>query len=173
MYLGVNMEAKKNLHSDGTKIKELDEPFNFEFQDDKDKIFHLSDLIGKKNIVIYFYPKDFTPGCTIEAEEFSRDYDQFKRLNTEIIGISPDSRDSHVKFREKMNIPYMLASDTQNEISNKYGVFGLKSFMGKEYYGVTRSTFLIDISGRVVKIYDKVKAKGHSKEVLEFLESVQ
>ena len=173
MYLGVNMEAKKNLHSDGTKIKELDEPFNFEFQDGKDKVFQLSDLIGKKNIVIYFYPKDFTPGCTIEAEEFSRDYDQFKRLNTEIIGISPDSRDSHVKFREKMNIPYMLASDTQNEISNKYGVFGLKSFMGKEYYGVTRSTFLIDISGRVVKIYDKVKAKGHSKEVLEFLESVQ
>jgi thioredoxin-dependent peroxiredoxin len=166
------MEEKRNTLTGGIKIKEGDEPFNFEFQDGQGKVFQLSDLIGKKKLVVYFYPKDFTPGCTIEAEEFSLDYDQFKKAEIEVIGISPDSHESHIKFREKMKIPYMLASDSQNEISNKYGVFGLKNFMGKEYYGVSRSTFLIDKSGKIVKIYDKVKPKGHSKEVLEFLNSL-
>jgi peroxiredoxin Q/BCP len=166
------MESKKDLDVDAIKIKEGDNPLGFEFQDNQGKIFHLSNLIGKKKVVIYFYPKDFTPGCTIEAEEFSRDYDQFKKDNIEIIGISPDTDESHVKFREKMKIPYMLASDIQNEISKKYGVYGLKNFMGKEYYGVNRSTFLIDLNGKIVKIYDKVKPRGHSKEVLEYFKSI-
>jgi len=166
------MEEEKKLQSEGAKVKEGDKPFDLEFQDKQSKIFHLSDLIGERNVVIYFYPKDFTPGCTIEAEEFSRDYDQFKANSIEIIGISPDTYDSHIKFREKMKIPYMLTSDTQNEISKKYGVYGLKNFMGKEYYGVNRSTFLVDKSGKIVKIYDKVKPKGHSKEVLEYFRSI-
>ena len=166
------MEIKKDLQSGNIKIKEGDSPLEFEFQDNQGKIFHLSDLIGKKKIVIYFYPKDFTPGCTIEAEEFSRDYDEFKKDNIEIIGISPDTDESHVKFREKKNIPYMLASDIKNDISKKYGVYGLKNFMGKEYYGVNRSTFLIDTNGKIVKIYDKVKPKGHSKEVLQYFKSI-
>ena len=150
------------------KVKEGDNPFDFEFQDSRGNKFKLADLLKQKKIVIYFYPKDFTPGCTIEAEEFTRDYSKFEQVGIEIIGISPDSNDSHTKFREKMNIPYMLAADVNNEISKGYGVYGLKKFMGKEYYGVTRSTFLVDKSGRFVKIYSSVKPKGHSQEVLEF-----
>ena len=150
------------------KVKEGDNPFDFEYQDSKGNKFKLADLLTQKKIVIYFYPKDFTPGCTIEAEEFTRDYAKFEQQGIEIIGISPDSNDSHTKFREKMNIPYMLAADVNNDISKVYGVFGLKKFMGKEYYGVTRSTFLVDKSGRIVKIYSSVKPKGHSQEVLEF-----
>jgi peroxiredoxin Q/BCP len=160
------MENKKD--QDMIKVKEGDKPFDFEYQDSKGNKFNLFTLLKQKNIVIYFYPKDFTPGCTIEAEEFTRDYSEFEQKGIEIIGISPDSNDSHTKFREKMNIPYMLASDINNEISKGYGVYGLKKFMGKEYYGVARSTFLVDKSGRIVKIYASVKPKGHSKEVLEF-----
>lgn len=166
------MEEENKLRTDGRKVKEGDKPFDFEFQDIQGKTSKLSDLKGEKKIIVYFYPKDFTPGCTIEAEEFSRDYDQFRTDNIEIIGISPDTEESHVKFREKMKIPYMLASDIHNNISKNFGVFGLKKFMGKEYYGVNRSTFLIDTSGKIVKIYDKVKPKGHSKEVLEYFKSV-
>ncbi len=166
------MEEENKLRTGGRNVKEGDKPFDFEFQDIQGKISKLSDLIGEKKIIVYFYPKDFTPGCTIEAEEFSRDYDQFRTDNIEIIGISPDTEESHVKFREKMKIPYMLASDIHNNISKNFGVFGLKKFMGKEYYGVNRSTFLIDTSGKIVKIYDKVKPKGHSKEVLEYFKSV-
>jgi peroxiredoxin Q/BCP len=153
---------------DGMKVKEGDKPFDFEYKDSKGNEFKLSNLLELKKIVIYFYPKDFTPGCTIEAEEFTRDYALFKQHGIEIIGISPDSNDSHTKFREKMNIPYMLASDPSNAISKGYGVYGLKKFMGKEYYGVARSTFLVDQSGRITKIYSSVKPRGHSKEVLEF-----
>lgn len=166
------MEEENKLRTDGRNVKEGDKPFDFEFQDIQGKTSKLSDLIGEKKIIVYFYPKDFTPGCTIEAEEFSRDYDQFRTDNIEIIGISPDTEESHVKFRKKMKIPYMLASDIHNNISKNFGVFGLKKFMGKEYYGVNRSTFLIDTSGKIVKIYDKVKPKGHSKEVLEYFKSV-
>lgn len=166
------MEAKKNIQGENETAKIGDAAHDFEFQDHLGKTFHLSDLIGKKRVVVYFYPKDFTPGCTIEAEEFSRDYNLFTNDNIEIIGISPDTDESHVKFREKMKIPYMLASDTRNEIAKKYGVYGLKKFMGKEYYGVNRSTFLIDINGKIVKIYEKVKPRGHSEEVLEYFNSI-
>ncbi len=99
------------------QVKEGDKPFDFEYQDSKGNKFKLSNMLGHKKIVIYFYPKDFTPGCTIEAEEFTRDNALFEQQGIEIIGISPDSNDSHTKFREKMNIPYMLASDLNNEIS--------------------------------------------------------
>ena len=118
------------------KIKEGDKPFDFEYRDPKNNEFKLSKLLKHKKIVIYFYPKDFTPGCTTEAEEFTKDYALFEQRGIEIIGISPDSNDSHTKFREKMNIPYMLASDPNNEISKEYGVYGLKKFMGKEYFGL-------------------------------------
>jgi len=129
----------------------------------------LSELKGKKDVVIYFYPKDFTPGCTMEATEFSRDYKKFKDAGIEIVGISPDDEESHQKFREKMGMPYPLVADTDKEVSKKYGVYGLKSFMGREYMGVNRSTFLVDKAGKVVKVFKKVKPAGHSKEVLEAL----
>ena len=129
--------------------------------------FKLSDFRKKKNVVVYFYPKDFTPGCTTEATEFTKDYNKIKEANIEIIGVSPDSDESHRKFRQKLNIPYLLSADSQNEISRKYGVYGRKSFMGRDYMGVNRSTFLIDINGKINKIFSKVKPAGHSQEVID------
>jgi peroxiredoxin Q/BCP len=149
-------------------VKEDDKPFNFKFYDKEGKKYELNDILGKKNLIVYFYPKDFTPGCTIQAEEFTQDYENFIENEIEVIGISPDSEESHTKFREKMNIPYMLASDKDNTISKRYGAYGLKKFMGKEYYGTNRSTFLIGKNGKILKIFSKVKPAGHSKEVLSY-----
>ena len=104
----------------------------------------------------------------IQAGEFTENYEKYRENEIEIIGISPDSDESHIKFRVKMNIPYMLASDKNNSISKKYGVYGLKKFMGKEYYGINRSTFLVDKKGKITKIFEKVKPAGHSTEVLEY-----
>ena len=142
---------------------------DFATRDNYGKTIKLSDLLGNKDVVVYFYPKDFTPGCTTEATEFSRDYKKFRDAGIEIIGISPDDEKSHEEFREKMGIPYQLVADTDNEISKKYGVYGLKSFMGREYMGVNRSTFLVDKKGKIVKIFKKVKPVGHSQEVFETL----
>lgn len=129
----------------------------------------LSDF-RKRKVVVYFYPRDFTTGCTTEASEFTTDYDKFKQRGIEIIGVSPDTEESHEKFREKMKIPYHLASDVNNAISKKYGTFGLKKFMGKEYMGVNRTTFLVDERGMIVEIFSKVKPQGHSNQVLEAFE---
>jgi peroxiredoxin Q/BCP len=101
--------------------------------------------------------------------EFTRDYKKFKDAGIEVVGVSPDDEKSHQKFRDKMGIPYPLVADTEKEVSKKYGVYGLKSFMGKEYMGVNRSTFLVDMSGKIAKIYRKVKPAGHSMEVLKVL----
>jgi peroxiredoxin Q/BCP len=140
---------------------------DFEMRDSNGKTTRLSDLRGKKSVVAYFYPKDFTPGCTMEATEFTQDYEKFKKAGIEIVGISPDSEESHTKFRDKMGIPYPLVADTENEVSRKYGVYGLKQFMGREYMGVNRSTFLIDKTGRISKVFRRVKPAGHTKEVLD------
>ncbi|WP_415282079.1 thioredoxin-dependent thiol peroxidase [Candidatus Nitrososphaera sp. FF02] len=140
---------------------------DFSMRDAKGNVFRLSDLKGKKNAVVYFYPRDFTPGCTTEAAEFSKDYRKFADAGIEIVGVSPDSEDSHDKFREKMGIPYPLVSDTEKDVAKSYGVFGKKTFMGREFMGVKRTTFLVDKSGKVIKAFEKVKPAGHSKEVLE------
>ena len=138
----------------------------FEASDANGNKVKSSDLRGKK-YVIYFYPKDFTPGCTIEADEFSKDYSKFQKEEIEIIGISPDDVDSHKKFCEKMGIKFPLLADTDKEISQKFGVWGKKNFMGREYMGVNRSTFLVNEKGKIFKIFFKVKPAGHSKEVFE------
>lgn len=140
---------------------------DFTFISRDGKTSKLSELRGKKDVVVYFYPKDFTPGCTTEASEFSRFYKKFEDKGIEIIGISPDDEESHQKFRQKMDIPYPLVADPENKVSKKYGVYGPKRFMGKEYMGINRSTFLIDKTGRVLKIFRKVKPAGHSQEVLD------
>ena len=142
---------------------------DFIIRDNHGKTTRLSDLHGTRNVVLYFYPEDFTPGCTTQAMEFTRDYKKFKDAGIEIIGISPDSEESHEKFRQKMAIPYPLVADTHNEVSKKYGVYGLKRFMGKEYMGVNRSTFLLDKNGKIIKIFKKVKPAGHSQEVFQAL----
>lgn len=141
----------------------------FETKDSNDNSIKSSDFKGKKH-VIYFYPKDFTPGCTTEADEFSKDYKKFQKEGIEIIGISPDDAESHKKFCDKMGIKYILLADVDKVISKQFGVWGKKQFMGKEYMGVTRSTFLVNVKGKIFKVYPKVKPAGHSKEVLdEFL----
>lgn len=139
---------------------------DFLFDDYRGKKIKLSDLRGKR-VVVYFYPKDFTPGCSTEAAEFASDYKKFKAEDIEIIGISPDDPESHLRFREKMNISYFLVPDTDFVISRKYGVYGPKMFMGKQHMGINRTTFLVDRKGVVFKIFKKVKPLGHSHEVLQ------
>ncbi|MDH3780245.1 MAG: thioredoxin-dependent thiol peroxidase [Nitrosopumilus sp.] len=152
-------------------ISEGDSVPKFEANDAKGAKIKSSDFKGKK-YAIYFYPKDFTPGCTTEADEFSKDYKKFQKEEIEIIGVSPDNVESHKKFCDKMEIKYPLLADVDKEISNSFGVWGKKKFMGREYMGVMRSTFLVNEKGKIFKIYQKVKPAGHSKEVLEdFLNS--
>ena len=147
-------------------IQEGDTVPKFEILDANGNTVRSTDFEGKKH-VIYFYPKDFTPGCTTEADEFTKDYNKFKKAGIEIIGISKDDVESHKKFCEKMKIPYPLLADTKTEVAKKFGVWGKKNFLGKEYMGVKRSTFLVNEKGKIFKAFWKVKPAGHAKEVLE------
>lgn len=147
-------------------IREGDDVPQFELQDNRGGTIRASDLAGRKH-VIYFYPRDFTPGCTTEADEFSRSYQAFQDAGIAVIGVSPDTVDSHAKFCAKMDIPYPLLADTDKSLAEAFGVWGLKKFMGREYMGVNRSTFLVDESGKVFKVFARVKPKGHAQQVLE------
>ena len=129
------------------------------------------DFLGK-NLVIYFYPKDDTPGCTIETNDFNKLLTKFKKLNCEIYGISKDSLKSHDKFRDKYKIKFDLLADEEIKVLKKYKVWGKKKFMGREFMGILRTTFLIDKKGKIIKIWDNVKVKDHAKEVLETLKSI-
>ena len=153
------------------ELKEGNSAPDFSFRSENQDM-KLSDFKSRK-VVLYFYPRDFTSGCTTEASEFTRDYDRFKRSGIEIIGVSPDDEESHNKFKDKMNIPYHLAPDVDNSISKKYGTYGLKKFMGKEYMGVNRTTFLINEDGVIIRIFNKVKPMGHSSEVLQAFDMKQ
>ncbi len=126
----------------------------------------LASFKGKKNVVLYFYPKDDTPGCTTEAKDFASLAKQFEKADTVIIGISKDDLKSHDKFRTKYDLPFALASDDSG-IAEAFGVWGEKSMYGKKYMGIVRSTFLIDKSGKVVKAWPKVSVTGHAAEVLK------
>ena len=132
----------------------------------------LKDLLGKY-VVIYFYPKDDTPGCTIETNDFNKLLPKFKKLNCEIFGISKDSIKSHDKFREKFKIKFDLLSDEEIKVLKKYKVWGKKKFMGREFMGIIRSTILIDKKGKIIKVWDNVKVKDHAKEVLKTLKSLR
>ena len=126
-----------------------------------DLTFKLSNYKGKSNIVIYFYPKDSTPGCTTEGKDFRDRYDEFKTLDTEIFGVSKDIMKRHDNFRAKQEFPFELISDESGEVCELFGVWQHKKTFGKEYMGIVRSTFLIDKEGNVQKIWDKVKVKNH------------
>jgi peroxiredoxin Q/BCP len=126
----------------------------------------LKDYRGK-NVVLYFYPKDMTPGCTTESCDF-RDFNgEFEKLNTVVLGISPDDLKSHTKFINKYELPFLLLADTEQVVSNQFGVWQLKKMYGKEYMGVERSTFLVNVDGEIVREWRKVKVDGHVQEVLE------
>lgn len=125
----------------------------------------LDDFLGNKNVVLYFYPKDMTSGCTKEAQGFRDYYLKFKDLDTEILGISKDSLERHNKFIEKENIPFLLLSDEDAKVCGLYGVWKEKSMYGRKYMGIERSTFIIDKSGIIRKIYRKVSVPGHVEDV--------
>ena len=124
------------------------------------------DFLGK-NLVIYFYPKDSTPGCTTEGQDFRDNYKTFKKLNTEILGVSRDSVKSHENFKQKQSFPFELLSDPEEIMCKDFDVMKLKSMYGKEYIGVDRSTFLISSEGKIIKEWRSVKVKGHVDEVLD------
>ncbi len=132
-----------------------------------DKTTDLASFKGKKNVVLYFYPKDDTPGCTTEAKDFASLANAFEKADTVIIGISKDPMKSHDKFRAKYDLPFALASDAETGIAEAFGVWGEKSMYGKTYMGIVRSTFLIDKSGKVARSWPKVSVTGHAAEVLE------
>ena len=157
------------MQETSVELHEGDLAPDFAMRDMQGNLSRLSDLKDKKDIVVYFYPEDFTPGCTTQAAEFSRDYEKFKEAGIEIVGISPNEEESHEKFRQKMGIPYPLVADTEKDVSKSYGVYGLKKFLGREYMGVNRSTFLIDKTGKIVKIFKRVRPAGHSQEVFQAL----
>ena len=143
---------------------------NFTLPSTNKKSFTLKETLGKY-VVLYFYPKDDTPGCTIETNDFNKLYSKFKKLDCEVYGISKDSIESHEKFREKYKIKFDLLSDEEIKVLKKYKVWGKKKFMGREFMGVIRSTFLIDKKGKTIKVWNNVKVKNHAKEVLETLQN--
>ncbi len=152
-------------------MKPGDEAVDFCLPDHEGKEHCLHDFRGKW-IVLYFYPKDNTSGCTREAKEFTEMRDKFEKLNAVIIGISKDSPKSHAKFIEKHGLKILLLSDENHEILEKYGAWGKKKNYGKEYFGTIRSTFLIDPEGKIVHVWPKVRVNGHVENVLKKLEEV-
>ncbi|MGE0754268.1 MAG: thioredoxin-dependent thiol peroxidase [Alphaproteobacteria bacterium] len=138
----------------------------FSVASDSGESVSLQDFAGK-NVVLYFYPKDDTPGCTAESKDFRDHKTEFDGCNTVILGVSKDSVKSHVKFKGKYNLPFVLLSDEALKLCEDYGVWVEKSLYGKKYMGIDRSTFLIDGKGTVRKVWRKVKVGGHVKEVLE------
>jgi len=124
------------------------------------------------NVVIYFYPKDSTPGCTTEGQNFRDLYEEFQANNTEIIGVSRESIKSHENFKEKQSFPFELLSDPDEKVCKAYDVMKLKSMYGREYIGVDRSTFIIDANSKLVKEWRGVKVKGHADEVLDFIQNL-
>jgi len=161
-------ETNQYCLTNGEKMVQLKEG---EFAPD----FVLNDEAGRKHslaayqgqpVILYFYPKDDTPGCTTEACNFRDDYSAYEDSDVVILGVSTDDEASHLKFKEKFNLPFSLLADINKEVVNKYGVWGKKSMYGREYEGIHRTTFLIDHEGKIVRIFEKVKPSTHSEELL-------
>jgi peroxiredoxin Q/BCP len=149
-------------------IKEKTIAPDFALPDQNGTIRKLSDYLGKR-VVLYFYPKDFTSGCTLEASNFRDDFTEYQKAGAVILGISPDSSKSHTSFCDQYSLPFTLLADEDHHVCELYGVWGRKSMYGKEYEGVLRTTFLIDAKGVIEKVFEKVKPVDHSKEVLTAL----
>ena len=144
---------------------------NFTLPSTSKNKYTLKNSLGKF-VVLYFYPKDDTPGCTIETNDFNKLLPKFNKLDCEIYGVSKDNIKSHDKFREKYKIKFDLLSDEDTKIHKKYNVWGKKKFMGREFLGTIRTTFLIDKKGKILKTWENVKVKDHAQEVLETLKNL-
>ena len=138
---------------------------------DDGQTVNLEDLRGKR-VVLYFYPKDDTSGCTTEACEFRDSWKAVSRAGAVVLGVSPDSVNSHVKFKQKYKLPFPLLADTDHRVAEAYGAWGERSMYGRKYQGILRSTFIIDEAGKVARVFPKVKPKGHAAEVLEALQAL-
>jgi peroxiredoxin Q/BCP len=149
-------------------LEKLTQVPDFELLDENEKKHRLSDYKGNP-VLLYFYPKDDTPGCTTEACEFRDDYDEYEKAGVVILGVSPDSPKSHKKFKEKYDLPFTLLSDNDHQLCEQFGVWAKKKMYGREYFGVLRTSFLIDSEGKLVEIFENVKPKGHSQQVLAAL----
>jgi thioredoxin-dependent peroxiredoxin len=141
---------------------------DFELQSDSGASVKLSELRGRP-VVLYFYPKDDTPGCTTEACEFRDAYDVFRKRGAEVLGVSPDDIASHQRFKSKHELPFTLLADPDHAVAEKYGVWGEKKFAGKTYMGINRSTFIIDEEGKVARAMRGIKPAGHAAQVLDSL----
>ena len=144
---------------------------SFSLLDQRGSAVSLADYIGKKNVVLYFYPKAMTPGCTVQACGIRDAYAEFEALDTVVFGISPDSVDRLVKFEDKQELNFKLLSDEDHGVTEAYGAWGLKKFMGREYMGVIRSTFVIDKQSNIVRVMEKVKTKTHHQDVLDWIKN--
>lgn len=149
-------------------IKEGSKAPQFTLKNQDGQKISLKDFLGKK-VVLYFYPKDMTSGCTKEACDFRDHIELFNNQNVVVLGVSADSIDLHKKFKSKYNLPFDILSDDSKKVLEKYGVWKEKSMYGKKYFGIERTTFIIDENGRIKKIFPKVKVNGHVKEILEAL----
>ena len=150
------------------KVKVGQKAPNFKLNSTGSKIFKLSDI--KMGLIIYFYPKDNTPGCTLETKDFSKLYKKFKNLKYEVVGVSKDDIKSHINFKKKYKVPFDLLSDEKIKVQKKYGVWGRKSFMGNKFMGTIRSTVAVN-RGKILKTWSNVRVKGHAQEVHNFIKS--
>ncbi|MFW5886731.1 MAG: thioredoxin-dependent thiol peroxidase [Bacteroidota bacterium] len=151
-----------------TNLKEGDKAPEFEGINQKGEKISLKVLTGKK-VILYFYPKDDTPGCTAEACNLGENYSDLTNRGFEVIGVSPDNEKSHQKFIDKYSLPFDLVADTEHEIANNYGVWGEKNNYGKKYFGIHRTTFIIGEDGTIEKIFTKVDTKNHTNQILNEL----
>lgn len=160
----------KTLHT--TRLQEGDKAPAFSFMDTDGKQVSLKDLAGKK-VILYFYPKDNTPGCTAESCNLRDNYSSLKKKGYEVIGVSKDDEKSHNKFVKKFKLPFTLIPDTEKSIIKDYDVWGEKKFMGRTFDGVVRTTFLIDAKGKIEKIFRKVDNENHTEQILESLSAAK
>ena len=156
---------------DSKYYTQVDKVSSLTCQATSDLTVNIPDTEGR-NIVLYFYPKDSTPGCTTEGQDFRDHYAEFTACNTVVYGVSKDSLKSHENFKAKQGFPFELISDPEETLCNTFGVIQLKKLYGREYMGIVRSTFLIDPQGNIIKAWDKVKVKGHVEEVLEAVKAL-
>lgn len=146
---------------------------NFSLQNENGEVVSLEDFANEKYVVLYFYPKDSTPGCTTQACDFRDHYEDFSELDAVILGVSPDGEKSHQKFIGKHGLPFSLLIDDEHEVAKKYDVWKPKKMFGREFMGIERSTFLINPEGKVVKEWRKVRVKGHIEEALDTLKEIK
>jgi thioredoxin-dependent peroxiredoxin len=164
--------AKKPSASDSAALEGKKAPA-FSLPDSAGKTVRLADLIGTKNLVLYFYPKDMTPGCTTEACSFRDNSDSLRAAGARVIGVSADSPESHTKFTGRYDLNFPLLSDGDNKVGRAYRVYKKKSLYGREFMGIERTTFIVDRSGVIRKVFPKVKVAGHTEQVLAALKEIR